>query len=412
MHGPLVLLLLSCASLVAAEPGRLRELAGSNRLFDLLRALEQPGWPDGEASFYRALAAARFGRETQGIELLRKALAAGLRPGAARQAHQEMAEAFQRLGRYKEASKAWTQALLATPAADPEREENENARNLMDSLSDVAPQTVEIGRADPVQAVRNRLGVQDVSVEVNGVKGEWIMDTGADFSTVTESEAKRMGLSVRETTAWVSGSTGEKNRLRLAVASNLEFGGARLRNVVFLVLADQALNIQALQHQIPGILGLPVLRALGRIAVSSAGTIRIHPPEKAQGGAPNMFFDEASPVVEVRRGEHRLQMFLDTGANTTVLHPSFRAALGPEALPKLETRQGKTAGAGGMVERRTERVPNLRIQVLETVIELNKIRLLNETPAGRNRYRDGVMGMDALWGGYLLDFNAMRLEVR
>jgi predicted aspartyl protease len=408
---PLVLLLF-CASLGAADLGQLQEFTEKNRLFDLRRALEQPGRSGAEVLFYEAVAAARFGRETEGIELFRKVLAAKPGSGAARKAHEEMATAFQRLGRYKEAAQAWTQALLLTPKDDLERAENENARDLMESLSDVAAQTVEFGGDAPIQASRNRLGTWDVPLQVNNVKSQWIMDTGADLSTLTESEARRMGLSVRQAKAWVGGSTGEKNPLRLAVASNLQFGPARLHNVVFLVLADQALNIEALQYQIAGILGLPVLRALTRLAVSNTGAIEIHPRERTRAGAPNLFFDEASPIVEISRGEHRLQMFLDTGANSSVLYPSFRKALGPEETSKLETKQGKTAGAGGMVERKTEVVPTLRIQVLETPIDLKKVRLLAETPPGRSRYRDGMIGMNALWSGFLLDFDAMKLEVR
>ncbi len=57
-------------------------------------------------------------------------------------------------------------------------------------------------------------------------------------------------------------------------------------------------------------------------------------------------------------------------------------------------------------------LPSLRIQILETLIDLKKVRLLTQTPADKTRYRDGILGMNALWSGFLLDFDAMRLEVR
>lgn len=52
-------------------------------------------------------------------------------------------------------------------------------------------------------------------------------------------------------------------------------GGAS-PNVVLLVLADEALKIGPLQYQITGILGIPVLRALGRVGISKRGLLRIH----------------------------------------------------------------------------------------------------------------------------------------
>jgi hypothetical protein len=64
-----------------------------------------------------------------------------------------------------------------------------------------------------------------------------------------------------------------------------------------------------------------------------------------------------------------------------------------------------------MIKRKTTLVPALRLEVFETQIDLRKLSLLSEAPAGSGRYRDGVIGMDCLWGGFLLDFTSMRLEV-
>jgi hypothetical protein len=166
-----------------------------------------------------------------------------------------------------------------------------------------------------------------------------------------------MGLSVRETKAYVNGSTQKRNALQLAVASDVQLGAAHIHNVVFLVLADQALHIGPLHYQITGILGLPVLRALRRVGVSSAGLLRINPREAVLPGAPNLFFDEASPIVEVDYHEHRLQMFLDTGANATVLYPSFLDSLRHDENLRLRTKREKVAGAGEVIQRRTSVVP-------------------------------------------------------
>jgi predicted aspartyl protease len=322
-----------------------------------------------------------------------------------------MAAAFARLGRYKDAAQAWVEALLLTPANDPEREGNDNSRELMAELSEVAPETADFGGDVPIKANRNRLGSWNVPVRVNGVDGQWIFDTGANISTLTETEAKRMGLRVRDTKAYVNGSTEKRNALQLAVASDVQLGAAHIHNVVFLVLADQALHIAPLHYQITGILGLPVLRALRRVEISNAGMLRILPRETIPQGTPNLFFDEASPIVEVDHGQHRLQMFLDTGANATVLYPSFLDALGRDEHSRLRTKREKLAGAGGVIQRKTEVVPALGIEVLGQLIGLKNLSLLPEAPPGSARYRDGVIGMDALWSGFRLDFDAMRLEI-
>ncbi len=400
-----------CSTLVAGDLGLLQRLTDNNRYFELRRALQQPGWNGGETRFYQALVASRFGQEASGIALLEQVLQSHPSPAIVRKAHEEIASALERIGRYKEAAEELTQALLLIPQQDPEQAENANNQLLMAALSDVAAETVEFGADVPIRATRTRLGSWDVPVQVNGARGQWIFDTGAGMSTLTESEAKRMGLSVVETKTYVRGSTGHKNTLRLAVAGDLQFGPARLHNVVFLVLADAALAIGPLHYQITGILGLPVLRALGRLGISSDGAIGIHPGETASREMPNLFFDDDSPIVEISHAGHRLQMFLDTGANDSTLYPSSRNALTHEETLQLRTRREKTAGAGGMIKRKAIMVPALRIEFFETPINLRKLSLLPEAPAGSSRYRDGVIGMDALWGGFLLDFTAMRLEV-
>src|SRR5579862_1169169 len=283
--------LLWCSSLVAGDIGELQRLADNSRFFELRRELEQPGWTPAETLFYRALVASRFGHETQGILQLKAVLAANPAPAVARMAREEIARALTRLGRYREAAGAWSEALLLTPADDPEREGNQNTRALMSALSEAPPVTAEFEEGALAKAVPNRLGSWDAPVQVNDTTGHWILDTGANISTLTETEAGRMGLSVRETTAYVSGSTGKKNALKLAVASDVRLGPAHIHNVVFLVLADQSLKIGPVRYQITGILGLPELRALSRVGISSDGIIRVYPHESLRATTPNLFFE-------------------------------------------------------------------------------------------------------------------------
>jgi predicted aspartyl protease len=319
-----LLALICCLSLTAADATQLRQLRDLRQLqeksqfFQLREALARPRSNNSDTLFYDALVESRFGQDTAAIKDLQKFEASSGDPVRQRKAYEELASALKRVGRYADSARALSGALRLTPAGDGDRADNENARALYESLADVAPQTIEFGQQEvPIQARFNPLGSWDVPVEVNSHQGEWIFDTGANLSTISESEAARMGLSPRETSTYVNGSTGKKNPIRLAVARDLRFGNAHLSNVVFLVISDQALYIAPLKYQIRGILGLPVLRALGCVAVSAQGVIHIETKEAAAAGEPNLFLDGSDPVVEVRHGGRRLQMFLDTGANAT-----------------------------------------------------------------------------------------------
>ncbi len=404
--------LLWCSSLAAADMIQLQALTDNNRLFELRRDVQQPGSNGADTLLYRGIAASRFGHERDGVELLRTLLATKPDPKMLRRACEEMADAYQRLGLYKEAAETWTEALRLTPAGDPEREGNENTQSLMASLSEAPPETIEFGTDVPTKATRNKIGSWNAPVQVNSFTGQWIFDTGAGLSTLSESEAKRMGLAVRESKAWVGGSTDKRSPLHVAIARDLQFGAARVHNVVFLVLSDESLYLAPVHYQITGILGLPVIRALGRVGISSGGDVQVHAGVVAQTGPPNLFFDGDSAIVEVDHGQRRLQMHLDTGANVTSLYPSFRDALSREETARLRSKREKMAGAGGAIQIRAEVFPALRFEILGTPVSLKKVSMLPEQPKGESRFRDGVVGMDALWNGFLLDFDAMRLAVQ
>ncbi len=220
-----------------------------------------------------------------------------------------------------------------------------------------------------------------------------------------------MGLTIRETGAYVRGSTGAKNPLRVAVAHNLRFGTAQFSNVVFLVLKDEALKIEPFNYQIRGILGLPVILGLGRVEISAKGEIRIEAQRPAGQGEPNLFFDELSVLLEVRHNSRPVQLMLDTGANETVLYPSFRAILSREETANLATKREKSAGAGGIIERKTNIIPILRLDLLRQADELQKVSLLSKQPKGNAGLRDGVLGMDGLSNSFAVDFRSMQLEL-
>ena len=391
---------------------QLQQLTDNNRMFELRRALQRPGSDGAETLLYRGIAASRFGHEKDGVELLQTFLATKPDRKLSRRAYEEIADAYQRLGLYKEAAETWTEALQLTPASDPERESNENTQALMVSLSETPPETVEFGADAPKKATRNKIGSWNVSVQANSVTGEWIFDSGAGLSALSESEAKRMGLAVHESKAWVSGSTDKRNSLRLAVARDLQFGAAHLHSVVFLVLSNESLYLTPVHYQITGILGLPEIRALGRAGISSSGDIRIGTDAAALAGVPNLFFDGDSSILEVDHAQRHLQMHLDTGANDTSLYPSFRDALSREEKAQVKSKREKRAGAGGAIQIRAEVVPALSFEILGTPVRLQEVSMLPKQPKGRNRFRDGVVGMDALWNGFLLDFDAMRLAVQ
>ena len=410
------LLLLCCSALAAGDLAQLQQLTHDRRFFDLRRTLRQPGWNNADTLFYRGLVASRFGHETEGIQLLREFLEAKPDADSAQRALQEITAALMRLGRYREASQVCNEALTSPSKNPSDREDDENTRALLDAIGEAAPETVEFTAAAPIKAAHNHLASWNVPVQVNGVAGDWVFDTGASITTVSESEAKRMGLTVRDSKAHAISASDKRIAVRVAVA-DLQFGPAHVRNAILLVLSDQALYIAPVHEQMTGALGLPVLRALGRVGISRDGAVEIGPAKSMPAGDPNLFFDNGLAMVEISRGEpalpmtQALQMTLDTGYASTVLNPSFHRALTDQETANLKIQKGGFGSAGGSVERDMAVIPELQIRVLTKTVDMKNPILLSDTPKGDARYRDGVIGIDALWSGFLLDFESMRLTI-
>ncbi len=403
-----------CATLTAAEPGQLRQLEETHRMFAVRTMLEQAGGEAaGALAYYRAITTSRFGHEREAIGQFRAFLATKPAPEMEVKARYELSSALTWLGEYGQAATELAAALRQTPDSVAGRADSGNVKGLLESLRDVAAPSVEFGPPAPVRARRNQLGIWEVPVEIGPQHGEWLLDTGANFSTVTESEARRMGLAIRDVQGYARGFTDAKTATRLAVASELRFGAARLHNVVFLVLPDQALLMA--HHQIQGILGFPAMRSLGRLEVAADGAIALNGTAKAGPAqeAPNLFFDGLNPIVQVAHLGKQLQMMLDTGLTKTLLYPSMRDVLAPWERNQLGgSRAAVFSGGGGSERREADFVPNMEFAIRGRTFYLQGLNLLGKGPAGKAEFRDGILGMDALTGGFILDFHAMEFRLQ
>jgi hypothetical protein len=401
-----------CLTLTAGDLTQLQRFEEKHRIFEMRDLLDAPGQNAAETLFYRALTSSRFGREREAVSEFRAFLASNPGPELERKARYELSNALVRLGKIGDAASELAAALRLTPESEPGRADSENVRAFLASLRGVDAQTVEFGPPAPIQARRNELGLWVVPVDINSQRGEWILDTGASLSTVTESEARRMGLAIRGLHGYGIGYTGTKNPARLAVAGEVRLGYAHLRNVVVMVVADEALRMPPLKSPISGILGVPVLRALGCADLSAKGELTFDCGAKPPHGTPNFFIDGLAPIVQVLHLGHSLQMFLDTGSRTTVFYPPAREALAQWEMYQLTKPEAAGfAGAGGSVQVQASTVPSIQLEIQGRTLYLQGSKLLSQSLGGAGM-RDGVLGIDALAGGFRLDFRAMQFSLK
>jgi hypothetical protein len=149
------------------------------------------------------------------------------------------------------------------------------------------------------------------------------------------------------------------------------------------------------------------------VEISAQGTLTLDSGAEPAQVSPNLFFDGPIPIVQVVHAGKKLQMMLDTGMTQTRLYPSIRDALAQWERDQLtDSREAEFGGAGGSARAAFVFVPTIRLELQGRAVYLSHIPLLSKAPAGAAGLRDGILGIDALAGGFRLDFRTMRLTLK
>jgi predicted aspartyl protease len=125
-------------------------------------------------------------------------------------------------------------------------------------LRDAPPQTITWQGPTRLRTRCDSIGSIVTELTLNGVRKDWLLDTGANLSVVSRSLAQQLGLKpIPGFGRTMSGLTGIENPLQVAVLPVLQIGGATLHNVVLLILDGANLNIKLPNesYQINSIIG-------------------------------------------------------------------------------------------------------------------------------------------------------------
>jgi hypothetical protein len=137
---------------------------------------------------------------------------------------------------------------------------------------------------------------------ISGGKASYFFDTGANLSTISESDALRFAMEIQEAKGGVTGDVhGNTVSYRIGVAKSLVLGGIELSNVAFLVSSDEQQPFVDMKPGQRGLIGLPVLLALGSITWTREGVFEAdRSPLPMNLPAANMFFEGLSLIMQAR----------------------------------------------------------------------------------------------------------------
>lgn len=381
----------------------LKFLYDQHRWFDLRAAINgQPA-----SLLYKGSVALAFNDTLKAEQYLQQA-AKDPNPADAEQADEALAALYAFHGKYREAVQELDSALKIKPSD----ENNENSRALFAAWAVNPDQVVQNAGADSIQAKVNKDGIV-LPLAIHGQTVHWLLDTGASFSVMSESEAARLGVRIEESSFKVGDSNGGATRMRTAVVDDLTIGRTRLRNVAFLVLPDSQEPMSDWQPGERGIIGIPVALALQSISWTSDGTFRIAPADDRTDHAPsNLALDDLRVIAQVDFQGKRLDCVLDTGAQAGSQLWSRFAAEFRSLLKQHGIRDNvRVSQIGGSNQRTTISLPKVRLRVGGLNTTLRPAQVFPK-PVGDD-FHHGLLGMDVLSQANTvrIDFTSMRLTL-
>ena len=295
---------------------------------------------------------------------------------------------------YKQASDIYTKMLNDYPKVLDSAgiASYNNAINIFGSFSKVKPQIMHKHNFVKIASFRNKFNHLMTPVKSNGISEDFIFDTGANLSSIAESQAQKMNLTIFEQKVDIGTSTQIKVQSKLAVADSLFVGDILFENVVFLVMPDEDLTFPEVNYQIKGIIGFPVIHQLEEVHLHKDGSMTV-PNISKETPLKNMVLELLDPVVQVVSQKDTLLFTFDTGAKNSELSFKYFNDHKAEIEKKGELQINERGGAGGQTMIKEYILKDFPLSIGSKKITLKQIPVTLEE-YGFNEYFDGNLGQD------------------
>ena len=400
----LVLPLAACFARSNSE-AQWRSLYEARQWFALRDAIKEAGVPP----FYRGATDAAFNQIRPAQKYLQAVIRAAPHSQDAYAAHELLASLYFRNGIY---SKAFLQ-IEAMLTEKRTAEDVKNMRPLFQALSQ-SDQSVFRRRASTLP-LRIEEGNLYLPFTIGGKQASYVLDTGANFSLLSESEANRLGLLIRNVNTEIGDSSGAHIGMRVAIAKDLLLGNLHLGNVAFGVLPDTQPPFAGLPVGRRGLLGIPVLLAMRTVRWQPKGSFAFgFRPKPKHFQRANLCFEQSFPVTQVGFQHTELDFTLDTGAVHSILSPPFAQRF-PDLLKTSGQKEAhQLTGVGGSSSYESVLLPAVTLQVGGQAISLKPAHVLLRQSSDTSSWAAGNLGMDLLnqASTITIDFHAMMLSLQ
>ncbi|MXO04608.1 retropepsin-like aspartic protease [Flavobacterium sp. HBTb2-11-1] len=222
-----------------------------------------------------------------------------------------------------------------------------NTQQIWKMLRGTRPQSIDKFTKITVAAIKDKAGLITTEVKAKDTLAYFVFDTGAGISCITESIAKKMGVKILpDQNISVESFTGQKNKVRIGVASEINLGELKIHNAVFLVYPDKAFTFADVAYVINGIIGFPIIKELGTITIEK-DKLTFSKELESVTNEKNLFVDELRAIVMLKYKSKTLPFNFDSGAKVSLFNKAFYDTFKTDldSIGTLETTKSSSAGA-------------------------------------------------------------------
>ncbi|HEY0900114.1 MAG TPA: retropepsin-like aspartic protease [Sphingobacteriaceae bacterium] len=370
----------------------------------LTKQLNLKGEPASAAKqIFEAAIHSAYGRSDKAYQILEKAKDAGvLNDTLEYVALTTRLEIAAQQSDYKAAARAATRRLNRFRSWIPEEKykEEQEAMRIYSFSMNVPPQSLNKSADTRLELKKDLAGLMNVPVELQDSTFNFVFDSGAGMSVISERYALDLKLKfVSDSTVEIkSGSTGVATTSRVAVAEKIRIGNMEVNNVLFLVFPDSALSFAGGRYIMKGIIGFPVIAAMGEITLSGQ---ELYIPEtiKKSKATGNMILHDYMPVIYLKYRGVELPFTFDTGANTSSLSHNFYHRFQTDFADKGIARTQELHGVGGGSKKfEGIEMPNIQLQSAGSMLQLNNVFIMKEPFDANGEIFYGNIGKDVIKG--------------
>jgi len=407
---PAFLLLTIIFSLATAfatdQPADLKSLYEGHHWFQLRDAIAS----SKASELYQGAVAAAFDQREEAMAHLQHAITSAPQSPEAVEARELLIHLYMRAGQYSKAISTMKERIAARvgkPATDGDRA----SIALLSQLPDMAV----AARGKSTLQYEMRGANLSIPVSINDKPANFLLDTDANLSAISESEANRLGMSILDGAVKLVGVTGDATGgARMAVAKDLVVGNFHFKNVAFFVVRDDQEPFVDFPAGKRGIIGIPVILALETLRWRHDGTIDIGFASSTRNLArANICFDNEDPITQIEFAQRKLEFVLDTGAEDSELWPPFAKDFA-SFLSQSGKKDSKTlVGFEGTQDFDVVTVPEVRLTIGGFADLLRPAPVLTKPTVALSNFYYGRAAMDLLNQAQsaTIDFHAMTLTL-